>query len=171
MLLGFVCAQPQWAQQSKPTDYQVEAVYLTKFGRFVEWPAAARGGDDKFTICVIGQDPLGAALDNAVQGETIGRAAVAARRITKVEDVTGCKVLFIPVSEDGQVKAILAALSSQSVLTVSDANGFTRRGGMIQFVIDGNRVRFEVNLAAARQASLTLSSDLLKLATSIRRAP
>jgi hypothetical protein len=161
-----------FAQDVKPTDYQVKAVYLTKFGKFIEWPASAHAAtDDKFNVCVLGPDPFGTALDNAVQGESIGRAALQARRISKVEEAAACRVLFVPSSEEAQIKSILAALGSSSVLTVSDAPDFVRRGGMIQFVIDSNRVHFEINLAATRRAGLTLSSDLLKLAVAIRRAP
>ena len=170
--LLFACALPSLAQEPKPTDYQVKAVYLTKFGKFIEWPSSVRtGSDDKFNVCVLGQDPFGAALDNAVQGEFIGRTPLQARRISKVDEASACRVLFLPSSEDSQIKATLAALGSSSVLTVSDAPDFVRRGGMIQFVIDANRVHFEINLAAARRAGLTLSSDLLKLAVAIRRAP
>jgi hypothetical protein len=80
-------------------------------------------------------------------------------------------VLFISASEDARLKSILAALDKSSLLTVSDVADFTKRGGMIQFVMDGGRIRFEVNLAAARQAGLNLSSELLKVASSVRREP
>ncbi len=80
-------------------------------------------------------------------------------------------IVYVNFQKDSQLKASLATLRTTSALTVSDTFDFTRQGGMIQFVLDGNRVRFEINLAAAQRAGLTLSSELLKVAVAIRRAP
>jgi hypothetical protein len=80
-------------------------------------------------------------------------------------------VIYIGSSADGRLKTALAALRTSSILTVSDASDFTRLGGMIQFVLEGNKVRFEINLTAAQRASLSVSSELLKVATAIRRGP
>jgi YfiR/HmsC-like len=163
----------------KPTEYEVKATYLSNFGKFAEWPAVppgaqdqAGGTTDSFNICVLGTDPFGSALTRAVTGESINRVPMAAKRISKVQDaVAGCRILFIGSSEDGKLKAILAALGNASVLTVGESPAFAQRGGMIQFVLDNNHIRFEVNLAAVQRARLTLSSELTKLATVVRRDP
>ncbi|MDP9053528.1 MAG: YfiR family protein [Acidobacteriota bacterium] len=152
---------------SKPTEYEVEAAYLSNFGRFAEWPVKPSPGEP-FHVCVWGQDPFGALLDNAVKGEAIGAAPIAIKRISGLEDVLACRILFITSSRESQLPGILTTLGGANVLTVSNIASFTRRGGMIQFVIDGNRIRFEINLAAARRAGLTLSSQLLKLAVAVR---
>ena len=160
------------AQGSKPTEYQVKAVYLFNFGRFVEWPSSASAPRGQpFAVCVLGQDPFGPALDAALAGEIIDRAPVVAKRIPKPEHAVNCRVLFISSSEESQMRDVLAALDKTSVLTVSDMPQFTKRGGMVQFLLDGNRVRFEVNLVATQRVGLNLSSDLLKLAMAVRRAP
>ncbi len=156
-------------QDSKPSEYRVKAVFLYNFGRFVGWPAAAKG--DSFTVCVLGEDPFGPALDATVAGETIDHAHVVAKRISKPQDAASCRIPFISSSADGQLKEILAELDRASVLTVSDAPQFARRGGMVQFILDGNKVRFEVNLQAAERVGLNLSSELLKLAINVRRNP
>ncbi len=159
------------AQQPKPTEYQVKAAYLYNFGRFIEWPAQVRAANgDSFTICVLGQDPFGPALNATLADETIAGKSVIAKRIPRPQDAVNCRILFISSSEDSQLKQILAALENTSVLTVSDLPQFSRRGGMVQFILDGNRVRFEVNLTPADHAGLTLSSELLKLATNVRRS-
>jgi hypothetical protein len=158
------------AQASKATEYQVKAAYLANFSKFVAWPARL-AKSESFNICVLGQDPFGAALDAAVAGETINRIPLAAKRISKPQDALDCRVLFISSSEDSQWKEILAALKMSSILTVSDMREFAQRGGIVQFVLDGNKVRFEVNLAATALPGLTLSSELLKLAATVRRNP
>jgi len=157
-----------WAQKAKPSEYQVKAAYLSNFGRFVEWPAEVTAGDAPFYVCVLGQDSFGPFLDAALSGEKIGRATLLPKRLSRVEDGADCRLLFISASEDTRLAPILAGVG-KSVLTVSDMPGFSQRGGMIQFVVEGNRVRFEINLAAAQHAGLILGSDLLKVATAVRR--
>jgi hypothetical protein len=160
------------AQAPKVTEYQVKAAYLANFGRFVEWPtSAAVAKSESFNICVLGQDPFGADLDTAVAGETIGGARLLARRISRPQDAVDCRILFISSSEVSQWKEILAALRTLSVLTVSDMPQFARRGGIIQFLLDGSRVRFDINLAATERVGLNLSSELLKLAVTVSRSP
>lgn len=169
LVAGFNAA----GQDLRATEYQLKAAYLTEFGRFVEqWSARPQPApDETFDICVLGQDPMGAALDAAVRAEKIGGAALAAKRITRPQEALACRVLFISPSEENQLGAILNALGTAPVLTVADIPDFVKLGGMIQFVPDGNHVRFEINLAASRHAGLTLSSELLKLARVVRRTP
>jgi len=157
------------AQSPKPTEYEVKAAYLYNFGRFVEWPSRADAPHTRsFNICVVGQDHFGAALNNTLADETIAGKSVAVKRIQTAQDATSCRVLFISASEENQLKQILAGLNGSSVLTVSDMPQFSRRGGMVQFILDGSRVRFEINLASAQRAGLTFSSELLKLAVNVR---
>jgi hypothetical protein len=160
------------AQAPKVTEYQVKAAYLANFGRFIEWPTSvALAKSESFNICVLGQDPFGPDLDAAIAGETIGGARLMAKRISRPQDAVDCRIVFISSSESGQWKEILAALRALSVLTVSDMSQFARRGGIIQFLLDGNRVRFDINLAATERVGLNLSSELLKLAVTVSRSP
>jgi YfiR/HmsC-like len=156
------------AQRSSPSEYEVKAAYLYHFGKFVTWPAKAGTGDE-FPICVLGEDPFGAIFDATIAGETINGKKVVVSRIAKPQEAVSCRILFISASEERQLKEILATLDKTSVLTVSDISQFTRRGGMIQFVVDASRVRFEVNVTTAERAGLTLSSQLLKVAINVRR--
>jgi len=171
LIAGELAGAPSlFAQTSKPKEYDVKATYLYNFARFVEWPASAAAKDGPFAICLLGEDPFGHALDAVLEGESINGKAVAARRVAKPQDAANCRVLFISMSEESRLKEILASLDKASVLTVSDIPEFSRRGGMIQFVLVGDRIRFEVNLASAEDAGLSLSSELLKVATTVRRA-
>ena len=156
LVLGFILLQPGstrlHAQVAKPGEYQVKAAYLSNFGKFVEWPVRPRSAkDEPFNVCVIGEDPFGAALDAALEGETIDHMPMAARRIQKPDELAICRILFISSSEDPRLKAILDKANGSSILTVGENSDFTRRGGIIQFVLQGNKVRFEINLAVAQQ--------------------
>jgi hypothetical protein len=165
-LAGFPCS---WAQRPKPSDYQVKAAYLYNFGRFVEWPRVATAKGGPFTVCVLGQDPFGSTLDATMAGETIAGRNVVTKRISTPEESVNCQILFLSAAEAGRLNKIVEGLDKAAVLTVSDMPQFAQRGGMIQFVLEGNRVRFEVNLVATQHAGLTLSSDLLRVATAVRR--
>ena len=156
-------------QPGSATEYQVKATYLFDFARFVEWPANnAAAHSDAFAICVLGEDPFGTALDSVISGEAIDGKRVVSKRISSPQEALGCRILFISSSEDSRLKETLAVLEKASVLTVSDLPNFSQRGGMIQFVLDQRKVRFEVNVGKATEAGLTLSSDLLKVAVAVR---
>jgi hypothetical protein len=156
------------AQKSKPTDYQVKAVYLINFARFVAWPDKLGMQRELFTICVFGPDPFGQTLDSVLAGEKIAGRSAVAKRISTAQDSFDCRILFVSSSETGSINRVVETANKQGVLTVSDMPHFANRGGMIQFVTDEKRVRFEVNLTAAQRAGLTLSSELLKVATLVR---
>jgi hypothetical protein len=156
------------AQNPRPTDYEVKAAYLYNFGRFIEWPGkAVQGGS--FTVCVLGQDPFGPRLDATLAGETIGGKTIVAKRISGAEESSNCQILFLGLTDESRLNKVIADLDKKAVLTVSDAPQFVTRGGMIQFVLEGKKVRFEVNLTATQHAGLTLSSELLKVATAVRK--
>lgn len=158
------------AQRGKPTQYDIEAVYLYQFGKFVQWPAQT-GPADVFPICVLGRDPFGRTLDSTIAGEKIGSTPLRADRIEDSDDVKHCRILYISPSEDARLDAILAKVGSSSVLTVSDLPDFEAHGGMIQFIVEDNRVRFEINVTVASKSGLNISSQLLKVAAEVRGAP
>jgi hypothetical protein len=165
-LFGAVAAL--YAQPLAQTlELDVKAAYLLNFGRFGTWPANAT--DNAFTICVLGSDPFGARLDSVVSGERIAGRPVAVKRITTVAERDGCRILFISSSEEPRLATIVAALANAPVLTVSDIPQFLDRGGMIQFVTDGRRVRFDVNVVGVNASGLMLSSELLRVAARVRK--
>lgn len=174
ILTTAIAAFPGWvvrAQQPRPSEYQVKAAYLFNFGRFVKWPENAAGKSDSFTVCILGHDPFGTTLDSTIAGETLDGKPLVARRIATAQEAGDCRIVFISMAEESHLKDILTLLDQPGVLTVSDMPAFSRRGGMIQFVLEGDKIRFEINLTSAETAKLTLSSELLKVATTVRRNP
>lgn len=154
--------------RSQPTQRDVEAAYLYQFGNFVHWPSNASKADrpKAFYVCVLGADPFGNVLDKTLSGSTMNGLPMAARRIASVRDARSCEILYIGTS--GNLEADLAALRDVPVLTVSDIPDFVSRGGMIQFLLIGSRVRFEINLTSAQRAGLKMSSQLMKVAVAVR---
>jgi hypothetical protein len=165
----FFGARSSEAQQSRPTESQVKAAYLFNFGKFVRWPDAQSGGDDTLEICVVGRNPFGRVLDDTVKGETIGSRKVVSKILPDIQDAAGCRILFVSPSEEGHLAGILAAAKQMGALTVSDIPHFVERGGMIEFVVQDERIRFAVNAVPVEEAGLTVSSELLKVATRVMR--
>lgn len=145
-------------------EYQVKAAFLFNFALFVEWPEAAfSSADAPISIGVLGADPFGTALDQAVEGETVRNRPLVVKRSRKVDDLKTCHVVFVCKSERPQLDQILAGLSASGILTVGDIPDFARRGGCVGFYLDGNKVRFEINASAARKKNLKLCPQLLSL--------
>lgn len=152
-----------------PTEYQLKAVFLMNFAKFVEWPATAlRPGQSALTICVLGEDPFGHDLDDAVRGQTAADRAIAVRRISQISREETCHVLFVSSPERERAERALATVRNAPVLTVSEGDDFVVAGGIIALVIEDNKVRFDINLDAAEHAGLKVSSKLLKLARNVR---
>ena len=159
------------AQQPGPSEFQIKAAYIYNFGKFVKWPAVAPANQSgSFTICVLDGDPFGATLGSTLAGETVGGKPVAVKRIEKAQDASVCHILFIGSTQGKDLKGILSALDADAVLTVSDIPDFSKRGGMIQFVPEGDRIRFEINLEGAEKSHLIFPSELLKVAVAVKKA-
>jgi hypothetical protein len=152
------------AQKSSPTESQVKAAYLFNFARFVRWTSPPAHHDDSLQICVLGKNPFGTVLDATVKGERIDGRPVITKNISTLHEVEGCHILFVSASEESHLSATLATAKKTSALAVSDIPHFIDRGGMIGFVAQEERIRFEVNTAPVDSAGLTVSSELLKVA-------
>lgn len=155
-----------YAAAPPPAEYEVKAVYLYNFARFIEWPPeVAAAKRDRLVLGVIGADPFGSALDEAVRDRTgPDDPRLVLRRFTRLADVVHADILFISSSEEERLPQILAILKDASILTVGEMDRFAERGGMVALRLEDNKVRFDVNLGAVRRTRLRLSSHLLKLA-------
>jgi hypothetical protein len=155
---GFVSAQPV----SK--EYQVKAAFLFNFAQFVQWPESTfTNSAEPFNIGILGDDPFGPALEQMVRGESIHGHSFVIVRSRRVQDLEHCEIVFITKVERGHVGDDLARLSGKRILTVSELPGFASHGGDINFFLEGSKVRFEINPAAAQHDGLKISSQLLNL--------
>jgi hypothetical protein len=145
-------------------EYQLKAAFLYNFTQFVEWPEGSLPEDTPFVIGILGKDPFGNYLDELVDGEKVNGHPLIVQRFTSVDEIKTCHILFINVSDKSQLQAILKNLKSNNVLTVGDATHFSKNGGIVRFYTEDNKTRIHINLEAAKQADLTISSKLLRLA-------
>jgi hypothetical protein len=166
-LAGLLLAAGARAQPVE--EYQVKAAFLYNFVKFVEWPAEAfKTPGDPVTICVLGRNPFGGALEEAVQGKVVAGRSFAVRELSEAVPQGECQVVFVAVSERKRFHSILKKLKSPGILTVGEASGFAAEGGVINFRLENGRVRFEINVDAADEKRLKVSSKLLALAEIIR---
>lgn len=150
------------------SEYAVKAAFLYNFAKFVEWPAASfRGSRDPMTLCVLGEDPFGGELDQTVDGKTVMGRPIVVRRFAKPAGLEECRILFVSSSEGPQLDRVLATVGGRAVLTVGEEETFARAGGIISFVVRQNRVRFQIDRAAAARAGLSISSRLLEVAEAV----
>jgi hypothetical protein len=167
LLLGFVFAGAACAQTID--EYQVKAAFLYNFAKFVEWPALTFKTDkDPVRICVLGQDPFGSALGDAVGGKTVLGRPFALNDVSSGSQVTDCQILFISSSERKHLRSIFAELPTTGILTVGETDGFTAAGGIVNFKLSDGRVRLEINIEAAGQAKLRINSSVLSLAQIVK---
>jgi len=153
------------AMSDTPSEYQVKAVFVYNFSHFVEWPSRSFPvANAPFAIGIVGADPFGTRLEEAIRGERINDHPLVLRRFQDASGIEDCQILFIDRSQAKRLDEILASLDHRSVLTVSELDGAAERGVMIQFAMKENRIRLRINPQSARAAGLVISSQLLRLA-------
>lgn len=153
------------AEQPQFSENQVKSAFLTKFAMFVEWPGKpVPGGQTPIVIGILGDDPFGPQFELALAKETINGRPFALKRLKDPQEAGGCQILFVSASERPRLPEILAAVRKQPILTVGDQERFAHQGGMINFVKQGSKVRFEVNSAAVEAGGLKMSAKLLQVA-------
>jgi hypothetical protein len=152
--------------QSQPTEYQIKAAFLFNFAKFVEWPPTVfPQANSPIVIGVLGKNVFGTDLKNTIRNRTVNNRPIQLEEYTSVAQATNCQILFISPSEKDNLANILGGLHS-SILTVSETDEFIKAGGMINFIIQGDNVRFQISDDAAKKAGLKISSKLLTLAVS-----
>jgi hypothetical protein len=162
--------------ESPSAEYQVKAAVLFQATQFVEWPDEAfDAADAPILIGVLGEDPFGPLLDQAVKGQTKKGRPLQVRRYRTLDDLGGCHLLFVSHSEKDHVGEVLKrleepALKRKSTLTVSEEEAFAQQGGILQFDIQERKIRMQINVDAAARAKIRISSQLLKLATIVKEA-
>jgi len=176
-----------WAESAPTQEYQIKAAFLYNFLKFVDWPKEKMAdSNEPIIIGIAGKDPFGNAFDPVRDKKVKNRKVVVKRfggfaevkksgenRNAEVQrQVTAlrkCYLLFICSSEEKKLKEIISLVKDHSVLTVADTKGFLESGGVINFIIQEKKVRFEINTVAAKRAKLEIRSKLLRLAKRVVR--
>ena len=149
------------AQDPPSRAYQLKAAFLFNFTQFVDWPQQAfAAADQPFVIGVLGSNPFGDYLQQVVSGESWRSHPIVVKTFRTTREAAGSHILFI--TEGASVG--MASFRKKPILTVSDAHDFAERGGVVEFYTVENKIRLRINRRMARQAGLSISSKLLRLA-------
>jgi hypothetical protein len=165
VLTALLMASMMAGAQQTQDEYQVKAAFIFHFAQLTDWPADTPvGTDNSLFLCTLGEDPFHGDLESTVEGKMVGTRVLRIRHLKRPEDIPGCGILFLGKAEGSHIPGVLTELHNAPILTVGETPGFLGAGGMICFRIESNRMRFDVNLDAARAASLRVGSRLLMMA-------
>lgn len=165
-----LCASAESVRTQSALEYDVKAALLLNFARFIEWPDSAfEAARSPIDVCVLAPSPFGEALERTLAGETIANRPLSAREVRGVADSAGCHLLFIPSGAESRASALLRQ-GNHHTITVGESRRFADMGGAVNFVIDGGRVRFNVNLRPVEDRGVRISARMLQLAGRVDRA-
>jgi hypothetical protein len=158
-------AEPMLPVRTVPTqEYRVKADFLMHLTNFVAWPPDAyKLPDDPFVLGVLEPDPFGSVLEDAVHGQTVGDRAIVIKRYRRLKDVGPCNMLFIPAEAERKGPPNLDGLRDRPILTVGETDDFSNAGGIIRFVTLRDRITLMINMEAAQESKLSISSKLLSV--------
>jgi hypothetical protein len=163
LLLGLSPLVTLHASGSAPAA-DLKAAFLYNFARFAVWPVDVVPAGGPLTLCILGDWFVAQSLEKVVQGKTIDGHSLIVTRLTHDEGLRSCQILYAGRVDQARALELLGALEGAAVLTVSDLDTFTRIGGTATLYVDDNRMRFTLNMDAARRSKVQLSAQLLRLA-------
>ena len=151
-------------------EYNVKAALLLNFARFIEWPERAFSSPQApIEVCVFAPNPFGDTLTRVLEGETVGNRSLSAREVRSAEDSATCHLLFVPAGTEARAGALVRR-NGPFTITVGESNRFEDMGGAVSFVLEGGRVRFNVNLRPVEERGVRISARMLQLASQVERA-
>ncbi len=158
---------PKMYAEKENKEYYVKAAFLLNFTKFVEWPSQALPDTSIIVICILGMDPYGDAL-KTIEDKVVKKSKIIVKKVSSVEDIGECNILFISRSERKKLSEILIKTKDLPILTVADIRRFCQSGGIVNFLTVKKKVRMEINVNATKRAGLKISSKLLSLSKIIR---
>jgi len=146
----------------------LKAAFVYNFAKFTEWPADSLAASAPIVICVFGDAGVADRLVELTAGQAIGAHPMVVRQPRADGALEDCKVMYVSGLDGKRLSTLVAALSHSTVLTISDADGFAQRGGIVGLFVDAGRIRFMINLDSVHRSRLQLSSKLLTLGTIVK---
>jgi hypothetical protein len=157
--------------QTVEAEHRLKAAFVSKFPQFTEWPESSLDNRQRIEICVARPNPFGTSLTDLTAGERLGSRPLVVREVDSPEEISTCQLLFVPSQPLRDRKAFLDSARTLPILTIGDIAAFVDEGGIVALRVVNGRVRFDINVEAAKLAGLRLSSQLLQLALSVRGGP
>jgi hypothetical protein len=168
--LAFPCSA-QIADSGDSSEYLIKAGFIFNFANLMQWPVNTFSNPDSpIVIGIVGTDTSGGILDEVLAGKKVNGRSFAVKHLKRGMDLKGCNIVFVSASETAHLDEILHLLKNMPILTIGETPSFAQRGGIINFIVVDDKIRFEVNVDAAKQADISISSRLLALAKIVPQA-
>ena len=165
VILSSVAFEARAQDSSVSSEYLIKAGFIYNFANLVQWPSNAfTQPDSPIVIGILGEDPFGTVLDRVLAGKKVNGRIFLVKRLKSVPDLKECHIVFVSSSEMAHLAEAIHLVKGMPILTIGEIPGFARRGGIINLFLEDNKVHFEVNVEAAKEADLNISSRLLALA-------
>ena len=165
VILPSLGSEAQGQDSSVSSEYLIKAGFIYNFANLVQWPSNAFAQPDSpIVIGILGEDPFGTILDRVLEGKKVNGRAFRVKRLRAAPDLKECHIVFVSSSEMSRLAEAIHLVKGMPILTIGEIPGFARRGGIINLILEDNKVHFEVNVEAAKEADLNISSRLLALA-------
>jgi hypothetical protein len=158
------------AEPASLKEFELKAAYLYNFAKFTSWPEGTFADESApIVVGVMADERVGAALSKLVKGHPLNRREVLVRTLTRGDDARGLQVLYIDKTQETVLQSMAPAFSRTGLLTIGESERFSQLGGTIRLLVEGDRLQFEISAAAAQRVGLSLSSQLLMLAKTVRK--
>jgi hypothetical protein len=171
LLLGEVRGQSSVLSDAPSAEARLKAAFVCKFGNYVEWPDAAKRSDEPFVIGALASDSVVRELTRAAAGQVVNGRPIAVKRLLRGDSLEGLAVVYVGRTESERLAEVLVSARGRPILTVTESDAAGGDGGMVNFVVVEDRVRFDIALPAAERSSLKISGRLLALARKVTGAP
>jgi len=162
-----LCTTVEGMQAQDVAEVRLKGALLFNFARFTDWPSDVFHADSPVSACVVGDRAVGEALSETVKGKLLAGRPIAVTFVAPSAPLPSCHLLYVSAVADTRVAEIVSTVQDVPVLTISDAEAFTKRGGIIQIFVESGRIKFRINTKSAKRARLQLSSQLLALAEAV----
>jgi hypothetical protein len=138
-----------------------KALFMYNFTKYIEWPVSQRQGD--FIIGVLGNSPLTKELEFIAGKQKVGTQSIVVKTFSSIDAIENCNILYLPSNKSGQIGQIVAKLNGKPVLIITDKEGLGLQGAGINYISDGDKLKYEVNKGSIEKKGLTVSNSLLAL--------
>lgn len=152
----------QWSVSNAQVNYKIHSLFMYKFTQYIEWPDKQSSGD--FVIGVVGNSKITPELEALASTKKVGTKTIVIKKMSASADMSACHIVFVSESSSGSLGAISGKLAGKPVLVVSETSSGAKKGAGINFIIEDDKMKFELNKSAVEKQSLKVSGDLAKLA-------
>jgi YfiR/HmsC-like len=165
-ILVLLCVFAAALANAADREHQIKAAFIFNFAKFITWPSFSSSGAP-IVVGIYKDDEYTTELIAALNGKSVLGHSFVVRKIDSEEKVASCDLAVIGEVGKEEIGHLARMCKGTGTVLVGDGEEFARAGGTIGFVLEANRIRFDINLQSAKAANVSISSKLLSLARTV----